>query len=107
EFFNARTDFDRRTWPANPLDWESVIADVTFRDQRPTLVTLTPITLGYGNKRTDRGYPRLADLAQANKILQDLQSLSLPYGTKIVVRDGIGTIAIDREATASQGQRSA
>ena len=105
EFFNARTDFDRRTWPANPLMWESVVADVTFRDGRPATVTLTPLTLGFGNKRTDRGYPRLADLEMANKILQDLQELSRPFGTNIAIEDGIGTITIDSGTLISQNER--
>ena len=105
EFFNARTDFDRKTWPANPLMWESVVADVTFRGGRPAVVTLTPITLGFGNQRTDRGYPQLANLTAANKILQDLQKLSKPYGTTIVIKDGIGTITIDRGTTTSQAQK--
>ncbi|MSO63426.1 MAG: hypothetical protein EXQ50_15300 [Acidobacteria bacterium] len=105
DFFNARTDFDRKTWPANPLMWEAVVADVTFRGGRPAMVTLTPITLGFGNKRTDRGYPQLANLTAANKILQDLQKLSKPYGTTIVIKDGIGTITINPGTTTSQAGR--
>lgn len=94
EFFNARSDFDRRTWPANPLMWETVVVDVMFRDGRPVQVTLTPVTLGFGQKRPDRGFPKLADPKLATKILQDLQKLSQPYGTNIVIKDGIGTITI-------------
>jgi poly-gamma-glutamate capsule biosynthesis protein CapA/YwtB (metallophosphatase superfamily) len=94
ELFDARTDHDRRSWPAEPRNWESVIADVVFRDGHPAAVTLTPITLGFGETRADRGYPRLADAAKGTQILERLQKLSQPYGTNIVIKDGIGTITI-------------
>jgi poly-gamma-glutamate capsule biosynthesis protein CapA/YwtB (metallophosphatase superfamily) len=94
ELFDARTDHDRRNWPSEPRDWESVIPDVVFREGRPAAVTLTPITLGYGEMRPERGYPRLADAAKGIQILERLQRLSQPYGTNIVIKDGIGTITI-------------
>jgi len=94
ELFDARTDHDRRNWPSEPRDWESVIPDVVFRDGRPAAVTLTPITMGYGEMRPERGYPRLADTGKGTQILERLQKLSQPYGTNIVIKDGIGTITI-------------
>ena len=94
--YNARSDFDRRTWPANPLMWETAVVKVTFRDGVPALVTLTPVSLGYGQKRVDRGYPKLADLKLGTKILEDFQRLSTPFGTKITIKDGIGTIVINQ-----------
>jgi poly-gamma-glutamate synthesis protein (capsule biosynthesis protein) len=94
ELFDARTDHDRKSWPAEPRNWESVIADVVFRDGHPAAVAMTPITLGFGETRPDRGYPRLADAAKGTQILERLQKLSQPYGTNIVIKDGIGTITI-------------
>jgi poly-gamma-glutamate capsule biosynthesis protein CapA/YwtB (metallophosphatase superfamily) len=94
ELFNARSDFDRRRWPADPRMWTSIIADVTFRNRRTVEVTLTPITLGVGQKRPDRGVPRLAEGALATEILENLQRLSRPFGTNIVIEDGLGTITI-------------
>jgi poly-gamma-glutamate capsule biosynthesis protein CapA/YwtB (metallophosphatase superfamily) len=94
EYFNARSDHDRKNWPAEPRDWESVVADVVFRGGRPEEVKLTPIALGYGEKRPDRGYPRLADASQATRILERLQNLSKAFGTNIVIRNGVGTITI-------------
>jgi len=94
EVFDARSDHDRKNWPAEPKDWESVVADVVFHKGSPVQINLTPITLGYGLKRPDRGYPRLADAATETKILQRLQKLSEPYGTNIVIDNGIGTIVI-------------
>jgi hypothetical protein len=57
-------------------------------------VVLTPLTISV-DRRPDYGIPRLADPQMANRILQYLQKLSQPYGTNIVIKDGIGTIAID------------
>ncbi len=95
EMFDVRSDHDRKQWPADFRDWESVIANVTFHDGHPAMVTLTPITLGYGETRPNRGIPRLAEPAAAARILERLQKISQPFGTKIAVSNGIGTIAID------------
>ncbi|HEY2121008.1 MAG TPA: hypothetical protein VGH37_17610 [Candidatus Acidoferrum sp.] len=67
-----------------------------FREGRAAGITLTPITLGFGKKRPDRGYPVVADAATAAQILERLQRLSKPFGTNIVVRNGIGVIAIEK-----------
>ena len=61
EMYDARSDHDRKAWPADPRDWETVIANVVFRDGRPVQINLTPVTLGYGETRPHRGVPRLAD----------------------------------------------
>ena len=74
---------------------ESVVAKVIFKDRKPVQVVLTPITISV-DRRPDYGIPRLADPAMANKILEYLQKLSQPYGTNIVIKDGIGTIAVDQ-----------
>jgi poly-gamma-glutamate capsule biosynthesis protein CapA/YwtB (metallophosphatase superfamily) len=94
--FDTRSDHDRKSFPANPLLWRSVVAHVVFRDKHPAEVTLTPITLGFGKPRPDRGYPELADAKAAQEILEGLQKLSQPLGTNIAIKDGIGTITIGR-----------
>ena len=102
ELFNARSDFDRRRWPADPRMWKSVVAEVTFRDRVPVQVTLTPITLNFGAKRPDRGFPRLAEGPLVTEILEDMQRLSRPFGTNIVIQDGVGTITIGETSTTSR-----
>ena len=74
---------------------ESVVAKVLFKDRKPVEVVLTPITISV-DRRPDYGIPRLADPQMANKILQYLQKLSQPYGTNIVIKDGVGTIAVEQ-----------
>jgi poly-gamma-glutamate capsule biosynthesis protein CapA/YwtB (metallophosphatase superfamily) len=92
--FDARSDHDLKSFPANPLLWRSVVARVVFRDNHPAEVTLTPIILGFGRPRPDRGYPELADAKAAQEILENLQKLSQPFGTTIAIEDGIGTITL-------------
>jgi poly-gamma-glutamate synthesis protein (capsule biosynthesis protein) len=76
--FDTRSDHDRKSFPANPLLWRSIVAHVLFRDKHPAEVTLTPITLGFGRRRPDRGYPELADAKAAQEILEGLRKLSQP-----------------------------
>jgi len=92
------SSISREHWPAAPHDWQSVVADVVFRNAVPAQVHLTPITLGFGLTRPDRGIPRLADAAAGTRILQRLQKLSAPFGTKIEIKDGKGTILIPDSA---------
>ena len=96
EAYNARSDNGRRDEPANPLYWQTVVARVAFHDGRPAVVTLTPATTGFGKNTPDQGYPEVPDLAKATEILEHLQKLSEPYGTKIGISNGVGTITIQR-----------
>jgi poly-gamma-glutamate capsule biosynthesis protein CapA/YwtB (metallophosphatase superfamily) len=93
---NARSDYGRKDEPSWPLYWQSAIAHVVFRDGRPVEVKLTPITLGYGYRTSDRGWPEVAEGSEATQILEHLQKLSEPYGTKIAISNGVGTITLPR-----------
>jgi hypothetical protein len=96
EAYEARSDHGRRDEPANPLYWQSVIAHLVFRDGRPAEVTLTPFTLGFGKRSPGRGIPEVADPAMATQILGRLQKLSQPFGTNIVIKNGVGTVTVGR-----------
>jgi poly-gamma-glutamate synthesis protein (capsule biosynthesis protein) len=93
---NARSDYGRKDEPSWPLYWQSAMARVVFRDGRPVEVKLTPVTLGYGYRTSDRGWPEVAEGSEATQILEHLQKLSEPYGTKIAISNGIGTITLPR-----------
>ncbi len=96
DLYEARSDHDRRGFAADPLYWESVVARVTFRGGHPAEVRLTPITLGFGHSRWQRGRPESAEPETSARILGRLQKLSQPFGTKIEVQDGRGIITIER-----------
>jgi len=74
---------------ADPLFFESVLAELTYRDGDPA-VRLLPIDLRYGTPLTESGTPRRADPDTAQGILERLDTLSRPFGTIVEIRDGIG-----------------
>lgn len=96
ELYEARSDHDRRGFAADPLHWESVVARVTFRGGAPAEVRLSPISLGFGRSRWQRGTPESADGRTSGTILELLQKLSRPFATKIEIRDAQGVIQIGR-----------
>lgn len=94
DVYEKRSDNDQRGFAADPVYWESVVARVEFRGGQPSDIRLTPITLGFGRTRWQRGRPERADPEASTRILERLQKLSEPFGTKIDVREGIGTVTI-------------
>jgi hypothetical protein len=88
--------FDRRPWSTakNPEDdavwYESVVAVSTFVQGRMVSLKLYPLELGQTAPRSQRGTPRIARGAKAEKIIKRLAELSAPFGTVIELRDGIG-----------------
>lgn len=79
------------------IHYRSVIARVVFHEGHPARIILTPIELGVGDpvgKLPDVGAPYLASPTVGREILDYLQKLSEPYGTKINIEDGVGIIDI-------------
>jgi poly-gamma-glutamate synthesis protein (capsule biosynthesis protein) len=91
--------FDKRSFPADPLIWEAVVAVPKFRGKQLTELALHPITLGHGQARSVRGRPLFAEGALGQKILGDLVKLSGEMGTTITVRDGIGYVELSQATT--------
>jgi len=93
DLYDARTSNDQRGFPADKLNWESVIAVVTFSGEKALEeIKLYPLSLGFGQSRTKRGRPMPADAALGKSIIDRLASLSAPFGTEIVYSDGIGVV---------------
>lgn len=82
--------FGERIW------YESVVAVSRFgRSGRVQSIRLHPIEMHWDDARdADRGIPRLAPPDAAIRILERLQKLSAPYGTRIEIRDGLGVIEV-------------
>jgi poly-gamma-glutamate synthesis protein (capsule biosynthesis protein) len=99
DFNDARYDFDKRSFPADPLIWEAVVAVPRFRGQELTELAFHPITLGHGQSRSVRGRPLFAEGSLGQKILGDLVKLSAEMGTKITIRDGVGYVTLPQSAT--------
>jgi poly-gamma-glutamate capsule biosynthesis protein CapA/YwtB (metallophosphatase superfamily) len=94
DFNDARYNFDKSGFPADPMIWEAVVAVPKFRGEQLTEIALHPITLGHGKGRSVRGRPQFAEGALGQKILADLTKLSAEHGTKITVRNGIGFVEL-------------
>ena len=94
DLYDARTENDRVGFPAHPVYWESVAAEVLFAGGRLEEVRLYPIVLGHGQPRPQRGRPVLATGAQGEEILGRLAELSKPFGTAVDVRDGVGRVRL-------------
>ncbi|SER60855.1 CapA family protein [Salisediminibacterium halotolerans] len=76
----------------NPDVWESVIPVWEMTAGAVTAIRLYPIALGYGEPRSQRGWPkRTHDAGPVEK----LKELSAPFGTEITVHaDGTGEIVL-------------
>lgn len=97
DFNDARYEEDSKGFPAIAEIWESVIAVPTFNDRQLTELKLYPISLGFGTPRQVRGRPVFADQELGEKIINDLQVLSEPYGTEIEMRRGIGYVILSSD----------
>lgn len=75
----------------NPLVWESVIPRWKMKGGKLTELTLHPIELGFGQKRYQRGWPKLS---KDEKTLETLQKLSEKYGTEIAIEKGSGIVRL-------------
>lgn len=94
DFNGARYENDTTGFPTLVENWESVIAEPTFRGGELSELKLYPISLGYGAPPQVRGRPLLAKRELGEKIIGDLQRLSEPYGTEIEFRRGIGIVKL-------------
>jgi len=82
----------------DPAYWESVAADVRYRDGKLSDVRLVPLILDYDPKRplaeqrTTAGMPRLANPDEAKRVIGNMARLSKLYGTEIEFADGVGVV---------------
>lgn len=66
--------------------WRSVVPVLTFDGDRLQRIDLHPITLGFSRPLPQRGRPALAGPDQAADIIDHLDRLSAPFGTKIITQ---------------------
>jgi poly-gamma-glutamate synthesis protein (capsule biosynthesis protein) len=63
-----------------------------FEGDKLTSLKLYPIELGQNKPRSQRGRPMFVDEEEGAEIVSIIKKLSEPYGTKITIRKGIGTV---------------
>ena len=102
DFNDARYDFDKSGFPADPPIWEAVVAMPRYRGDQLVELALHPITLSHGKSRTVRGRPLFADGPLGQKILDDVVRLSAAMGTKVAIRNGIGYLELGASPATRQ-----
>lgn len=94
DFYDARSDHDKRGFPADALYWESVVVRCEFKRESLRNLTLHPIDLGFGKKRSQRGRPLLASPSVGRRALERIKRLSNPLGANISIERGVGKVRI-------------
>ena len=94
DFNDERTQNGKVGFPSDPYIFESVVAMPTFLGNKMTELRLHPISLGFGQPRSQRGRPIMAAPPLGQKIIDDLRKFSATWGTKIEYRDGVGIVAL-------------
>ncbi len=98
DFDDRRSANDTRGFPADREIWESVVAVPRWQGKALAELKLYPITLGFGQPRTVRGRPLLADGELATKIVGDVIERSKAYGTTVVFENGVGRVVLEKAA---------
>ena len=94
DFYDARSALDRRGFPGDAVYWESVVARCEFRREALHSLTLHPIDLGYGERRSQRGRPLLAEAGASRRALERIKRLSNPLGTDVRIEKGVGKVRL-------------
>ena len=94
DFYDARSANDTRGFPADAIFWESVVAECEFEGGELTRLVLHPIDLGHGRPRSQRGRPLLAEGDVARRVLERVQRLSAPFGTRLDIEGGVGVVRL-------------
>ncbi len=79
---------------SDPRLYESVIAISRYVGGRVAEIRLYPIDLGVDIQGAARGVPRMAGPEVGRRILERMQRLSEPFGTRITIERGVGVIRI-------------
>ncbi|MDX8522741.1 CapA family protein [Mesorhizobium dulcispinae] len=79
---------------SGPSFYESVVAVSRFERNQLAELKLYPVELRRLNRFANRGVPRLAEGEHGKSILERVQRLSEPFGTRIKIENNIGLIRL-------------
>jgi len=85
-----------------PVNYESAIAVSRFDKGQLQEVRVYPIWARHDGPLSRRGVPMTAPPATAQRILQRLQKLSEPFGTRIAIENNVGVIRVPPARSTSQ-----
>jgi len=84
-----------------PINYESAIAVSKFDKGQLQEVRVYPIWARHDGPLSRRGVPMTAPPAIAQRILQRLQKLSEPFGTRIAIDGNVGVIHVAAQRSTS------
>lgn len=82
---------------SDPAQYESLIAISRYVGGRVAEIRLYPLDLGVDVQGAGRGVPGMADAVVGRRILERMQRLSAPFGTKISIEKNVGIIRVPAE----------
>lgn len=94
ELYRARYDDDRKSFPADPRFWETVVATCHFDGRELRGLDIAPVELGFGAPPRRRGRPRRATGDYGRQILERFAALSAPFGVTIMVDGDTAHLAL-------------
>ena len=94
DFYDRRSENDARGFPADPVYWQSVVAQCEFRARALSRIVLHPIDMGHGKPRSQRGRPLIADARAGKRALDRIRRLSKPFGVNVEMENGVGIVQI-------------
>jgi poly-gamma-glutamate synthesis protein (capsule biosynthesis protein) len=74
--------------------WISFLPFMEYEGESLTNLKLYPFHLGQDKPRSQKGRPVMAYGELAEKILGIIKNLSKPYGTEIIVKEGVGSVKL-------------
>ncbi len=86
---DARSKGDTRGFVTNPKIWASVVAYWEMEAGKLKTLEFHPVSLGFGQSRFTRGWPKLTD---DTTVLEELRSLSCPMGTDLKIENGVARL---------------
>lgn len=89
---DTRTENNTKGFGVNPKIWEAIIPVWKMKDGQLTELTLYPIELGFKQPRYRIGWPKIT---KNEKILEYLQKLSEPFGTRFTIENGVGKMTFN------------
>ena len=98
DFYDARSGREHldewKGFAEEPFRWRNAVATITFKGKQLEEIRLYPIDLGFKRPRSQRGRPVLAQGETAREVLELFQRLSLPFGTRVDIQEGLGVIRV-------------
>jgi poly-gamma-glutamate capsule biosynthesis protein CapA/YwtB (metallophosphatase superfamily) len=84
--------WDTMTAHLGPVDYDSALASSEFHNGVLSKITIYPLVADSDESSATHGVPRLAQGADAARILEKIQQRSVQFGTRVDIVDGVGVI---------------